>query len=106
MSAVTQMKQVFEGLAGRTLTNDQLESVTSNYNASWGNAWFVTANPYDKAVQPTEHAEWPENATAGELATFALERMREDTKNRLRSGRGARYDYARTDVIGGAGQEI
>ena len=106
MTAVTQMKAVFEGMAGRALTNDQLESIAANYNASWGDEWFVRSNPYDKQAQQMQWAAWPENATPTQLASFALTKMYRESRDRLRTGRGLRYDRSRAAELNAAEVEL
>ena len=106
MSAVTQMKAVFEGIAGRTLTNDQLESIAANYNASWGDEWFVRSNPYDKQTQQAEWVQWPANATPTQLATFALTKLYRESRDRLRSGKGMLYDRNRSAALNEAESEL
>ena len=106
MAAIDDAITVLEKLAGRSLTQAQLASIAANWNASWGNEWYVKANPYDRASQPTEHAAWPENATGTQLATFMLAKMRQDAREHIKEGRGIRADLSKTSEMNAAEQEL
>lgn len=85
MTTAVEMKAAVLAISGKDLDNATLKTAAELFNASFNDKWLVDANPYSAGTP--EHAAWPGNATADEIAGFMAARTRDFWQRRVFSSK-------------------